>query len=542
MRVVEYLLKILRDNGCTDIFGVPGGVVLDFLYAAQRDENITPYLSYHEQAAAFEAIGYAQVEHTLGVAYATRGPGFTNLITGIADAYSDSIPVLFITGHSGMSVGHGRRFESNQELDTVSMVKHITKYADVVESASEYWKIEYAVKTALNDRKGPVLLDFSSNIWNEEIIIQCDIVHKETHQEVDAFYDIEKQIQDAKRPLILIGDGIWQSATHKELHTFINYAKIPVISSRGSQDLAGGQDLYFGYIGSHGIRYANIIFDKSDLVISLGNSLKFPANSKTFEQSLKNKTIIQFEIDESEIKNEIQGLRGVRCDLSSALVKLNSLVYNDYSEWTEVCYKIRNTLDMTDVNFVVEKICEEFRNIEPHVIIVSDVGNNEFWTSRAYEKEDLSNRILYSKSFGALGCGIPKAIGASIKTRTPVLAIVGDQGLQFNVQELQFIMQHKLPIKVCVIDNKSSGMILDREKKKYGFELHTTRETGYYSLDIKKVADFYGIAINKNCLPSIQAIEIEENYTLEPSIPIGKAMYDMRPVLETGMLDELMRL
>ena len=544
MTVAEYLVSVLKENNATDIFGIPGGVVLDLLYAADKDEGITPYLSYHEQAAAFEAIGYAQVNHTLGVAYATRGPGFTNLITGIADAYADSIPVLFLTGHSGKVVGHSARFEKDQELDTVSMVQHITKYADVVEDASECWKIEKAVKTALCGRKGPVMLDFSSDVWGKELFefATAPIETKCENDEVVNLSELQDVIKESKRPIFLLGDGIRQSGSCEKIKTLLKVAKMPVISSRGSQDVAAGSEYYFGYIGSHGIRYANMIFDKADLVISLGNRMAFPVSSETYKKSIEGKQFVQIEVEHSEIKTAIPNLTSFELDLSAAIDKLSGFQYDDYSGWIDVCHTIKEKLENTDINVIVEAIANKLKSLSPDVVVVCDVGNNEFWASRAYELAGIKNRILYSKSFGALGCGIPKAIGASINTGKPVLLIVGDQGLQLNIQELQFIKQHELPIEILVVNNQASGMIEDREKSKYGYEIHTTEKSGYRALDLKKIAVAYDLNYDGVELPMISEIRVSSYFPLEPSIPKGNKMYDMKPIANEEMIKYLEQL
>ena len=165
MNVAEYLVKKLKNNGVNHAFGIPGGVIIDFLYALDKEDGIYPHLSYHEQCSAFEANGYSQAEHGLACAYATRGPGFTNLVTGIADAYADSLPVVFITAHAGNASQNKQRFEQEQEMNTVDIVKNITKYAVVVENEYEAEKIiNKAFQEALSGRKGPVLLDFCSYI------------------------------------------------------------------------------------------------------------------------------------------------------------------------------------------------------------------------------------------------------------------------------------------------------------------------------------------------------------------------------------------
>ena len=545
MKVTDYLVGQLASKGVTDVFGIPGGVVLDLLYSFDRDKRIKPHLSYNEQAAAFEACGYAQVNHSLGVAYATRGPGFTNLITGIADAYADSIPVLFITSHSGKKIGHSQRFEKEQEMDTVSMVKHITKYARTVDENGEVCDaIQTACYEALHGRKGPVLLDVSSELWNQEININN--IDQSPEEKYDLPIDkIINVLQDSKRPLILVGDGIRQANAVDQLLELCRHFEIPILSSRCGQDVASKSPYYYGYIGSHGIRYSNFIFSKADAVIAIGNRMGFPVESKSFIGALKNKKVIRFDIDDCELQRSIPNTESYKCDAIGLLTALNSAIdlKNDYSGWIQICDMIREELKTVDSNEAIEQLATLFNSLEKNVTICADVGNNEFWVSRAYVDSKTNNRILYSKSFGALGCGIPKAIGAALATKRPVLCVVGDQGFQLNVQELQFIADEALPVAIIVINNHSSGMIRSRQKSRYaGSYLHTTFNSGYGEPDIRKIAEAYGIQYIETAnikFPSISEISIDEEVDLTPNLPAGNECQNMVPILEDSLYKKL---
>lgn len=538
MKVAEYLVKTLSIYGVTDVFGIPGGVVIDFLYALS-ESNVEPHLSYHEQAAAFEACGYAQVNHTLGVAYATRGPGFTNLITGIADAYADSLPVLFITAHSGKVVTHEQRFEKEQEMDTVQMVRYITKYAASIDSLDDVkTEVQKAISEALSGRKGPVFLDFSSSLWNKEIEEEIDLEEKIDKEEINLNY-LQNIIQSAKRPIILLGDGINQADIKQHINELVGKAKIPVVSSRGSQDCVHGSEYYFGYIGSHGVRYANTIFQKADLVISIGNRLAFPLHSESFSKALENKKIIRFEVDSDEIKRDIPNSISIICDLSQGILKLWDILDDlDTREWLGICKEMKESLKNCDLNSTTLFI-KKFIDQTNYEFLVADVGNNEFWTSHAYELSKSTSKVLYSKSFGALGCGIGKAIGVHYRTKDSVLVIVGDQGIQLNIQELQLLSTEQLPIQILIINNSSSGMIKDREKSK-DYYLHTTSDSGYGNPKYEFIAKAYGLGylkINENGeipeidyhVPMIIEYLADENIELQPKLLKGDAMDNMYP-------------
>lgn len=545
MKVAEYLVEELQKKSVTDVFGIPGGVVIDFLYALDNS-SITPHLSYHEQAAALEACGYAQVNYSLAVAYATRGPGFTNLITGIAEAYAESLPVLFITGHSGRVVGHEQRFEKEQEMDTVQMVKYITKYAASIDSLEEVVeKIDEAIEVALSNRKGPVFLDFSASLWNKEIIINHaeNTVIEPSHTIDTAF--IAGLLEKSKRPILLLGDGIKQSGIDAKLLEVFGEIGLPVLTSRCAQDLKGFFGNYYGYVGSHGVRYANTIFAKADLVLALGNRLAFPLESESFTKALQNKAIVRFEIDESELKREPLNCKSIQCDVKQAVsVLLPVLKAFDFTDWLRDCDSIKHELQGVDLNASVMFLKNTFDKSN-YRYIVPDVGNNEFWASQAYESSTCNSRVLYSKSFGVLGCAICKAIGVHYQSGESVLVVIGDQGMQFNVQELQLISKEKLPIQILIINNNASGMIKDREEKK-GYYIHTTLDSGYSNPDFDSIAKAYGITYSKvSGLGDIKEYDMRspmiveylaDSNKLEPGILLGDTMDDMYPKLKESLL------
>ncbi len=544
MKVADYLVDYLITQGVTDVFGIPGGVVLEFLYALDKDSRINAHLSYHEQGAAFEACGYAQYEHKLGVAYATRGPGFTNLITAIADAYADSLPVLFITAHSGKTVGHEQRFEKDQELDSVSMVKDIVKYAATVDHTDFVCKaIQTACHCAVSGRKGPVLLDFSASLWGKDVDKKAD-KKKEAKLEESVGEQILDSLQQAKRPIFLVGDGIRQANAVQAFTRLCKKLAVPVLSSRCSQDVGVISDYYYGYVGSHGIRYSNFIFAKADLVIALGNRLGFPLESRSFTKALANKKIIRIENDVKELQRKIPNTKSFYCDVGNAIERLtrSEFLLEDNSEWLGICATLKRELKTYDVNDVVDKLIYILKQIDPNTTICCDVGNNEFWVSRAYVEADIKNRILYSKSFGTLGCSLPKSIGVALASKKPVLCIVGDHGLQLNMQELQLIVQEQIPICVLVINNYSSGMIRDREKIKFaGHYVHTTLNSGYGTPDFFSVATAYKVPYEEEVktYPSIVELMVNEEIGLEPGLPAGRDCQDMEPYLERRLYDKL---
>lgn len=556
MTGAQYIVDCLIKRGVTDAFGIPGGVILSLLYEFDnRKTEIEPHLSYHEQCAGFSACGYAQASGKLGVAYATRGPGFTNLITAIADAYYDSLPVLFITAHSAPCPPKGMRIMVDQEMDSCSMVNNITKKAVRLDDVSTFTEdFDKVCNIALSGRKGPVLIDVSTRILSQEVQIN-DVVDEILEQGLDSYNinDITNSIRDAKRPVILAGDGLNQVNARVKFRDFCSKVKIPVISSRFTHDILEGDDLYYGYIGSHGMRCSNFILSKTDLILSLGNRLHFPPKSESFGDIVQHARIIRCEIDKEEFNRELSNTLNLNIDIAELLDSLDSVgtsEFGNHQEWVHTCNILRSELLQYDNNKAVNDISELIKFLPSQYIITNDVGNNEFWVSKACVIRAIQNRVYYSKSFGALGCGLGKAIGAYYATKKPVICFVGDQGLQMNIQELQFIRQHTLPICVVVINNQTSGMIKDRESAVFGRYVHTTKDSGYQTPSFEDIAEGYGLPyarfeqLNNEILgkifeyenlPMMIEIEVDESDGLLPNLPRGYKCNNMQP----GLPEEL---
>lgn len=556
MKVSEYIAQYLQKQGVTDAFGIPGGVILELMYALDATEGITPHLSFHEQCAGFAACGYAQAGGKLGVAYATKGPGFTNLLTAMADAYYDSIPVLFITAHSAATLPEGCRLVADQDMDTCGMVRNITKYAKRIDDIEEISiSLEKACQIAKDGRKGPVFLDIAASLFKKEMISSASVHHQVEHIDTEKYVSlICSEIKSAKRPVILLGDGINQSATNNAINHFIEKAGVPVLSSRYCHNIVRNLEYYYGYVGSHGIRYANFILSKADLVISLGNRLYFPSNSVSYSKIINHAKFLRFDIDDGELNKHPQMLAGKQVDMASLVpaLAMTDTDCGNHKEWLEVCKTLKKQLKDEDVNETVLLLSKLLKTLPKDCIIVNDVGNNEFWMSKACVYAGIANRTLYSKSFGALGNALGKAIGAYYATKKPVVAFVGDQGVQMNIQELQYISQHHLPIAIVLLNNSSSGMIKDREAiAGYRYSLHTTEESGYGSPKFSIVAEAYRMVYLRideyHSFPIIDKplfleLSISENQTLTPSLPRGRDIQDLEPRINKELYNRLNKL
>lgn len=562
MRTDDWIVDFLIDKGVTDVFGIPGVVVMDFLYAVDRKKPvITPHLNYHEQGAAYAACGYAQVEGKLGVAYSTRGPGLTNMITAIADAYYDSIPVMFITAHSSKELEPRMRVLNNQEIDTVALVENVTKRAVRIDDIKDFKsEIITSYQTAMSGRKGPVFLDIWNGLFSLEVDDSIDVdlenqtFLEDTEETLDSLKTtIETKLKQSKRPIVLIGNGVRGKEGRDLLNEIVNQLEIPVLSSRGAQDIIPESPYYYGYVGSRATRYSNFILSKADLIISLGNRLSFPTKSKSFRPIIEKADIIRIDIDDTEFLRQLDNCSSFKLDCLSALkmMKNAELKYENSKEWICTCNYLKTSLDKYDCNNVISIVMNIINQSDRDSALVCDVGNHSFWITMAHAYLDAKNRIMYSASFGTLGSALPKAIGAYYATRKPVICFTGDQGIQFNIQELEYISKHKIPITVVVLNNSSSGMIMEREIAKYGNNLvHTTTDSGYGFPSFEKIASCYGmkhtkikeesvVEVGGSNVPQIIEVMINPNEELKPSLPIGKPCQDLWPELPRALYNEL---
>jgi acetolactate synthase-1/2/3 large subunit len=403
--------------------------------------------------------------------------------------------------------------------------------------------IDYALSVATEGRKGPVFLDIASALYKKEItrIAKEKTVTPAKEDYSKQIDEIATSIRNAKRPIILAGDGVNQSNAREIFRKFVKKINIPVVSSRFSHDLMAGDANYYGYVGGHGMRAANFILSKTDLILSLGNRLHFPPKSESYGSVMDHAKLLRVEVDENEFNRDIQNTVNYNCDLSELLSQTLD-VYSDFGkheEWIKVCDILKVELKNEDINTAIESVISVLKQIDKNTIVVTDVGNNEFWVSRAAVESGCENRVLYSKSFGALGCGLGKAIGVYYASHNPVVCFVGDQGLQLNIQELHYIAQHKLPITVILLNNHTSGMIRDRELAVYDKCLHTTEESGYCTPDFRALSAAYGVKYGTLSIsePSLVEITIDESIGLTPNLPRGKQCQELQPALDNDKFD-----
>ena len=567
MLVAEYISNFFSSKNIKIGFGYPGGMITFLMDSLDKNHNFRTYSLYHEQAAAFAACGYTQVSNEPALSYATSGPGATNLITGIAHAYYESIPVIFITGqvHTADSKGTSKiRQKGFQETNVFALTHSITKYSVYVESVDKIQEyLEKAYIEATTGRPGPVLLDIPIDIQRSQINIKSEkleVIQNHFNYDEEIAYLFEK-ISMANKPLLILGNGINISDTRDIAYELVKSLKIPVVTSMISVDLLNSDHyLNFGWIGSYGNRHSNLIVSKADLIITFGTRLDIRQTGSNKEEFALNAEIIRFDIDSDELNNkihldEVSFNVDIRKFLPNLLNNKKTKQLKKFDGWITECnyYKSRlYGLDDSLPNYYVRNISDF---IHDNAIITTDVGQNQVWVAQSFNVK-YNQRILFTGGHAPMGYSIPAAIGAHYASNKIVYAFVGDGGLQINIQELQFIYREKLPIKIIVLNNNSLGMIRHFQEMYLENNFSQTVENkGYSAPDFVSIAKAYKIraininnikALNKirkmlhDDLPLLINIFVGKTTYTYPKLGYNKPIYDQEPPLDRELLDELL--
>lgn len=513
MNVAQYIAQFLIEKKIGHVFGYPGRAslkLIEEIVASGRTEFIQ---NYHEQASAFCADAYSRVTGNLGVALATSGPGATNLITGIANAYFDSIPTLFITGQDNLAHvtrNNGARQNGFQDVDIVNVVKPITKYAALVTNANQIrYELEKAYWLATSGRPGPVLLDIPIDVQfaniKPELIEGFSVdVSPDYAFKID---EVIEQIRGAKRPVILVGGGVRISNAHGEVREFVSLTNIPVVATLTGLDVVEGN---YGFAGLNGNTAANLAVSNADLLLAFGCKFGLQHVGKASE-NYTNARIVHVDIDTNELHRIFANELAIEADLTKFLQVLNAALrgveLSDHLKWHET---IRSWVTKYRANAYLNKECvDPVRAVEEmlpfltrETILTNDVGQNQMWVAQAFRVRT-GQRLLNSCGHGSMGYSLPAAIGA--KTAFPdrqVIAFTGDGGLQMNIQEFMLIGQKQLSIKCVVFNNNTLGMIREIQLRHYNGHYHGTNPKEYACVNLEKLADTYGIGYRR-----IQALE-----------------------------------
>lgn len=568
MKVSDYIVEFLIGKGVSDVFGYPGGMVTHLMDSFdKRKTEIAAHVNYHEQGAAFAACGYAQATGKTGVAYATSGPGATNLITGICHAWFDSVPVVFITGQVNTFEAKGEytvRQRGFQETDIVGMVQGVTKYSvriDSIEKVVE--ELEKAWRIAQEDRKGPVLLDVPMNIFRSDLNLTDYRKNDDREGErkpQETFEEVVTALEQAKRPCILVGAGVRGEGCRKSLAEASSKLNVPVVTSMIAVDLLpdAGKNGY-GFVGAYGSRIANFIVAKSDLVLTLGARLDVRQVGGKRENFAPDAKIIRVDIDPGELAYKVrEDETDIQADAGCVLQYLTrqwKKPADYFTEWISVCDNIKISLAGMDDRSANRMMTALSEKLPAECVVTTDVGQNQVWVAQSF-KVQKKQRILFSGGHGAMGYSLPAAIGAYYSTGKTVVSFNGDGGFQMNIQELQFIAREELPIKVIVFNNYALGMI--RHFQEMYFEsnfVQTVSGNGYGVPNLQKIAEAYGLdyhryadvqeidgAFMQNARPALVEVVLDEPTYVFPKLEFGKPNQDQEPLIDRKEFDRLMDL
>ena len=492
----EIVIECLKEQGVDTVFGYPGGAILnvyDELYKHQNE--IKHILTSHEQGAAHAADGYARATGKVGVCLATSGPGATNLVTGIATAYMDSIPIVAITCNVGVSL-LGK--DSFQEIDITGITLPITKHNFIVKDVNNLAAtIRKAFAIAKKGRPGPVLIDIPKDVTaNKAEYVKEKPVAVEPSQNIcETQLDTAvEMIKEAKKPYIFVGGGAILSGASEELYTFAKKVDAPVTDSlMGKGAFPGTDPLYTGMLGMHGTKTSNYGVSECDLLIVVGArfSDRVTGNAQKFAQNAK---IIQIDVDVAEMNKNVMISAGVVGDIKVVLDRLNErLEQQDHAEWVTKIqeYKEKYPLvyhkDVLSGPFVVEEI---YRQTKGEAIISTEVGQHQMWAAQFY-KYTKPRTFLTSGGLGTMGYGLGAALGAKSGRKDKVVVnIAGDGCFRMNMNEIATAVRHNIPVIQVVINNHVLGMVRQWQNLFYGQRYSATVLND--AVDFVKLAEAMG--------------------------------------------------
>ena len=543
----QILVECLKEQGVDTIFGYPGGAVLnlyDELYRHQ--DEIKHILTSHEQGAAHAADGYARATGKVGVCLATSGPGATNLVTGIANAYMDSVPMVAITGNVGTNL-LGK--DSFQEVDIAGVTMPITKHNFIVKDVKKLAKtIRRAFKIAASGRPGPVLVDITKDVtankceYKKEDIKKADKAKKEksfTEKELDKATEM---ISKAKRPVIFLGGGAIISEAHKEIKALVNLMDAPVCDSLMGKGAFDGTDKrYMGMIGMHGTKTANFSVTECDLLVVLGArfSDRVTGNTKSFAKRAK---ILHIDIDPAEINKNVKVDLSIEGDVKDVLKELNKkLTKQTHDEWMEhiaemqAKYPLRYHENELTGPYFIEEL---YRLTKGDAIISTEVGQHQMWAAQFY-KYSKPRTLLTSGGLGTMGYGLGASIGAQIGLpNKQVINLAGDGCFRMNMNELATAAHYNVPIIEVVFNNNVLGMVRQWQTLFYGKRYSQTLLS--QDIDYVKLAESMNIKafrvtkkdevdeVIKKALkakgPVFIEVVIDKNESVWPMVPAGATL------------------
>lgn len=561
----QILWESLVREGVTCVFGYPGGAILP-AYDAMLDYPIRHILVRHEQGATHMADGFARATGQVGVAIATSGPGATNMVTGIATAMMDSVPIVCITGQVGSKLIGSDAF---QETDITGITLPITKHNYLVTRADEVARVvREAFYVARSGRPGPVLIDITKDaqqsstefVWPDAPKLKgYRPAHRPLDREIEHALEL---IHTAKRPVILAGHGIIASGASKVVRDFAERSNIPIaMTLLGLGGIPASHPLNLGMMGMHGEAWVNTAIQEADLLLAFGMRFddRVTGNLKTYALNAKK---IHIDIDPAEINKNVKADVGLVGDLRQVLEELFPQVQQgDRSEWIAHIDELKGDAAVRDIQnlpdnghlYAAHVINDIWRETDGKAIVVTDVGQHQMWEAQYYKHDD-PRTLITSGGLGTMGFALPAAIGAKVaRPDAEVWVVVGDGGFQMTLCELGTILQEGLDINVAIINNGYLGMV--RQWQEFFYERRYAA-TPMVSPDFAKLAESYGlkgIRVDKRAdvIPTVQAARthkgtvvidfmVEQEDSVFPMVPAGNDLHNMirrpspSPIVETG--------
>ncbi|MDO4491776.1 MAG: biosynthetic-type acetolactate synthase large subunit [Lachnospiraceae bacterium] len=542
----QIIIECLKEQGVDTVFGYPGGTILNVYDELYKHPEIRHILTSHEQGASHAADGYARATGKVGVCLATSGPGATNLVTGIATAYMDSIPMVAITANVGCSL-LGK--DSFQEVDIAGVVMPITKHSFIVKDVTKLAEtIRRAFTIARSGRPGPVLVDVPKDLtatvtdYEPAAVFDPELVDETTKNEL---YDAAEMICKASRPMIFVGGGCVRSGAQNEVRELAERIQAPVCDSlMGKGVFPGTHELYTGMLGMHGTKTANLAMSRCDLLIVLGArfSDRCAGNTALFAKQAK---ILQIDVDAAEVNKNVLVDASLVGDMKTVLQKLLPLLTEQtHEEWIEEVersmkrYPLNYRKDSLTGPFVIEEL---YRVTDGDAIVCTDVGQHQMWAAQYY-KYTSPRRLLTSGGLGTMGYGVGAALGAKCGCPDRVVVnIAGDGCFRMNMNEIVTATRNNIPIIEIVINNHVLGMVRQWQTLFYGQRYSNTILND--GLDICMVAKGMGaeafrvtekeelapvlekaIALNKPCV--IECV-IDCDDKVFPMVPAGKSNHEV---------------
>lgn len=547
----QLVLQTLKELGVEIIFGYPGGAMLPLYDAIHNFEGIQHILARHEQGATHEAEGYAKSSGKVGVVVVTSGPGATNAVTGIADAYLDSVPLLVFTGQVGrLSIGK----DAFQEADTVGITSPITKYNYQIRETADIPRIvTEAYYLARTGRPGPVEIDLPKDVSTLEVTeindpsLNLPHYHESEKATDEQLQELLTELSVSKKPVIIAGGGINYSGSVDIFRAFVEKYQIPVVSTLlGLGTLPISHELQLGMAGMHGSYAANMALVEADYIINLGSRFddRVVSNPAKFA---KNAVVAHIDIDAAELGKIVKTDIPILSDLKAALSRLLQLnkVKTDFNDWIKTVIENKEKAPFTyePQNHDIRpqetiKLIGEYT--QGDAIIVTDVGQHQMWVAQYYPYKN-ARQLITSGGMGTMGFGIPAAIGAKLaQPNKNVIVFVGDGGFQMTNQELALLNGYGIAIKVVLINNHSLGMV--RQWQESFYEERRSQSVFDVEPNFQLLAEAYGIKHVKLDNPKTLADDLKIITEDEPmliEVLISKSEHVL-PMIPAGLHNDEM--